>query len=56
MKNQQEMKKEFMKMLTRVEKLEEKIENIDKRVFALEAIDQKVENIDQKIMYGPGRF
>ena len=50
MKNQQEMKKEFMKMLTRVEKLEEKIENIDKRVFALEAIDQKVENIDQKIM------
>ena len=60
MKNQQsekefkpsieEMRKEFMKMLTRVEKLEEKIENIDKRVFALEAVDQKVENIDQKIM------
>ena len=48
MKNQQsekefkpsieEMRKEFMKMLTRVEKLEEKIENIDKRVFALEAV------------------
>ena len=50
MTNQQEMKKEFMKMLTRVEKLEERIENIVKRVFALGAIDQKVENIDQKIM------
>ena len=60
MKNQQsekeikpsieEMRREFMKMLTRVEKLEEKIENINKRVFALEAVDQKVENIDQKIM------
>ena len=57
MKNQQsekefkqsieEMRKEFMKI---VKKLEEKIENIDKRVFALEAVDQKVENIDQKIM------
>ena len=55
MKNQQKMRKEFMEMLTRVEKLEEKIENIDKRVFALEAVDQKVENIDQK-NYGPLRF
>ena len=60
MKNQQsekefkpsieEMRKEFMKILSRFEKLEEKIENIDKRVLALEAVDQKVENIDQKIM------
>ena len=50
MKNQQKMRKEFMEMLTRVEKLEEKIENIDKRVFALEAVDQNVDNIDQKIM------
>ena len=62
MKNQQsekefkpsieEMRKEFMKI---VKKLEEKIENIDKRVFALEAVDQKVHNIDQK-SYGPQRF